>query len=79
MAGGGWRLGFIALLLIVAAVAFIQSYQRWLDPIIDTGRDLYIPEQLVHGRLGVTDLSEGGTEGPRRTRVGNRIAAHRGA
>ncbi len=49
MAGGGWRLGFIALLLIVAAVAFIQSYQRWLDPIIDTGRDLYIPEQLLHG------------------------------
>ena len=49
VAGSGWRAGFIAVLLIVAAVAFIQSYQRWLDPIIDTGRDLYIPEQLLNG------------------------------
>ena len=40
----------IGLLLVVAAIAFAQSYQRWLDPIIDTGRDLYIPEQiLTHG------------------------------
>src|SRR5579872_3559044 len=43
------ELALIALLLIVAALAFSQSCQRWLDPIIDTGRDLYIPEQIANG------------------------------
>lgn len=38
--------GFIAL---VAAVAVAQSWRQWLDPIVDAGRDLYIPEQLAHG------------------------------
>ncbi len=40
-----------ALVAVAATVAFSQSYLRWLHPIIDTGRDLYIPEQL---RLGAT-------------------------
>jgi hypothetical protein len=40
---------FIATVIAVAAIAFIQSYARWLDPIIDTGRDLYIPEQIARG------------------------------
>lgn len=39
----------IVILLAVATLAFAQSYARWLDPLIDTGRDLYIPEQLAHG------------------------------
>jgi len=43
------ELALVLLLLIAGAVAFTQSYQRWLDPIIDTGRDLYIPEQIAHG------------------------------
>ena len=52
------RLGMtlIALLFIAAAVAFTQSYQRWLDPIIDTGRDLYIPEQIDHGARLYRDI-----------------------
>src|SRR5205814_2104143 len=37
-------------------VAFIQSFQCWLDPIIDTGRDLYIPEQLAHGAKLYRDI-----------------------
>jgi hypothetical protein len=40
-----------ALVALAATVAFSQSYLHWLNPIIDTGRDLYIPEQL---RLGAT-------------------------
>lgn len=36
---------------IVAAVSFVQSYGRWLDPVIDSGRDLYIPELLRSGGL----------------------------
>lgn len=40
-----------ALIAFAAIIAVAQSYLRWLDPIVDTGRDLYIPEQL---RLGAT-------------------------
>jgi len=46
----------LALLVAIAALAFVQSYQRWLDPIIDTGRDLYIPEQLLHGAKLYRDI-----------------------
>ena len=45
-----------AALLLTALVAFVQSYQRWLDPIIDTGRDLYIPEQLANGAKLYRDI-----------------------
>lgn len=40
----------------VAALALFQSWQRWLDPIIDTGRDLYIPEQLARGAKLYRDI-----------------------
>ena len=39
----------VFLLTLVALIALAQSWRRWLDPIIDTGRDLYIPEQLLSG------------------------------
>jgi hypothetical protein len=39
----------LLVLAAVATLAFIQSYARWLNPLIDTGRDLYIPEQLLRG------------------------------
>ena len=47
------------LMLVVAAVAAIaagQSWNRWLDPIVDTGRDLYIPEQLLRGAKLYRDI-----------------------
>ena len=46
----------LAIVAAVAAVAFAQSYARWLDPIIDTGRDLYIPEQLANGAKLYRDI-----------------------
>lgn len=46
----------IAIVVIVAAAAFAQSYQRWLHPIIDSGRDLYVPEQLAGGATLYRDL-----------------------
>ncbi|MEA2162579.1 MAG: hypothetical protein QOK37_706 [Thermoanaerobaculia bacterium] len=49
-------LGLIATLIAVAVIAFAQSYMRWLDPIIDTGRDLYIPEQLANGAKLYRDI-----------------------
>jgi hypothetical protein len=44
------------LVVLIAIIALIQSWQRWLDPIIDTGRDLYIPEQLARGAKLYRDL-----------------------
>lgn len=38
-----------AVVVAAAAIAIAQSWRGWLDPIIDTGRDLYIPEQMRHG------------------------------
>jgi hypothetical protein len=49
-------IALVALLLSIAVLAFAQSYQRWLDPIIDTGRDLYIPEQIGHGAKLYRDI-----------------------
>jgi hypothetical protein len=46
----------ITVVAVVAAIAFAQSYARWLDPIIDTGRDLYIPEQLANGAKLYRDI-----------------------
>ncbi|MEA2571905.1 MAG: hypothetical protein QOI24_3906 [Acidobacteriota bacterium] len=37
-------------------LALAQSWARWLEPIIDTGRDLYIPEQLAHGAKLYRDI-----------------------
>jgi len=63
--GGWWRETlasraprFLAALGITAVVAFAlsQSWQCWLDPIIDTGRDLYIPEQLARGAKLYRDI-----------------------
>src|SRR5215470_17656168 len=50
------ELALVLLLFVVAAVAFTQSYQRWLDPIIDTGRDLYIPGQIDQGARLYRDI-----------------------
>ena len=45
-----------AVLLVVAAALFARSYQRWGHPIIDLGRDLYLPAQLLQGRVLYRDL-----------------------
>jgi hypothetical protein len=55
----GWCSGSGSGLIVVTLVAIFalaQSWQRWLDPIIDTGRDLYIPEQLARGAKLYRDL-----------------------
>jgi hypothetical protein len=46
----------IGTVIAVAVIAFAQSYARWLDPIIDTGRDLYIPEQIARGAKLYRDI-----------------------
>lgn len=54
--GGGREIAAVAVLAGVAAVALLQSWQRWLDPLIDTGRDLYIPEQIARGAKLYRDI-----------------------
>jgi hypothetical protein len=43
----------LALLVIIVLAA---SWARWLDPILDSGRDLYIPEKLVGGKVLYRDF-----------------------
>jgi hypothetical protein len=40
----------------VMALAAAQSWRRWLDPIVDTGRDLYVAEQLGRGLRLYSDI-----------------------
>lgn len=50
----------LASLLAIAAVgafALNQSWEGWLHPIIDAGRDLYIPEQLRSGTKLYRDIA----------------------
>jgi hypothetical protein len=51
-----WELALLGVVVVAAAIAFAQSYARWLDPIIDAGRDLYIPEQLANGAKLYRDI-----------------------
>lgn len=47
---------WLTLVLIAIGWAFFLSYQRWLDPITDSGRDLYIPEEILKGKKLYRDL-----------------------
>lgn len=47
----------MGVVVAAAAVAILQSWRGWLDPIIDTGRDLYIPEQMRHGITLYRDIA----------------------
>ncbi|MHB0968308.1 MAG: hypothetical protein ACYC7A_04490 [Thermoanaerobaculia bacterium] len=54
-----WSRADAAGLLLVAAIAawaFVQSRGGWLDPIIDAGRDLYLPEAIRHGTKLYRDI-----------------------
>lgn len=44
------------VLLVLTALLFARSYQCWGHPIIDLGRDLYLPAQLRSGRVLYRDI-----------------------
>lgn len=46
----------IAALVAAGATMLALTWNRWLDPFIDLGRDLYIPEQLAKGKLLYRDI-----------------------
>lgn len=44
------------MLSVVWALLFAESYLRWGHPIIDLGRDLYLPSQILAGRTLYREL-----------------------
>jgi hypothetical protein len=50
------RLSHILILAGIAIIVFAWSYAKWFHPIIDSGRDLYIPEQLRAGAKLYRDI-----------------------
>ncbi|MCM2316414.1 MAG: hypothetical protein NDJ92_14795 [Thermoanaerobaculia bacterium] len=46
----------LAAIVAVAALALRQSWGKWLHPIIDAGRDLYVPEQILLGEKLYRDV-----------------------
>jgi len=46
----------LAVIFGVGALALRQSWGKWLHPIIDAGRDLYVPEQILHGEKLYRDV-----------------------
>lgn len=50
------RVIVVLTLLAIGGAALAQSWARWLDPIIDAGRDLYIPGELLEGRKLYRDI-----------------------
>lgn len=53
----GRKWGSPLLLLAVFLGLTVWSWRRWADPIIDFGRELYIPWQLTTGRVLYQDLA----------------------
>jgi hypothetical protein len=44
------------VLCVIGALLFVESYQRWGHPIIDLGRDLYLPSQILAGHVLYREL-----------------------
>jgi hypothetical protein len=51
-----WHAIAWGVLCVVGALLFIESYQRWGHPTIDLGRDLYLPSQILAGRILYREL-----------------------
>lgn len=47
----------LATLLLAFVAALIWSWRKWADVLVDFGRELYIPWQLVQGRVLYRDLA----------------------
>jgi hypothetical protein len=55
-AGHGPETGAVAAVAAVAAALLSLTWRRWIDPVIDLGRDLYIPEAMAGGARLYEDL-----------------------
>ncbi|PYQ31329.1 MAG: hypothetical protein DMF56_05380 [Acidobacteria bacterium] len=51
-----WDAFALPALALLVTIVLAASWARWLDPILDSGRDLYIPEKLVTGKVLYRDF-----------------------
>jgi Dolichyl-phosphate-mannose-protein mannosyltransferase len=55
----GWRLS--AAIFTLHAIVFVAlaawSWRKWLDPVIDVGRELYVPWELTRGHVLYRDIA----------------------
>src|SRR5438477_10420655 len=54
-AAGRWAGPLLAA--AVAATMLAATWSRWADPLVDFGRELYVPWQLVRGRVLYADVA----------------------
>jgi hypothetical protein len=50
-------LAVVALHCVVAGVLIWWSWRKWPDPLVDFGRELYVPWQITRGRLLYRDIA----------------------
>jgi hypothetical protein len=55
----GWRLSaaIFALHTLVFVSLTVWSWRKWLDPVIDSGRELYLPWEITRGHVLYRDLA----------------------
>jgi hypothetical protein len=49
--------GIVALHVAVAGALLWWSWRKWADPLVDFGRELYVPWQITEGKLLYRDLA----------------------
>ncbi len=45
------------VVLLSAVAMFVWSFGRWADPVVDFGRELYVPWQMIEGKRLYADLT----------------------
>src|SRR5215467_6719950 len=54
----GWgKAGAVVLPLLAAAAALAASWQRWINPFVDSGRELDVPWRLLQGERLYRDVT----------------------
>lgn len=51
------RIGFFLILLTLHLLLLGWSWGKWLDPIVDFGRELYVPWRIAHGDVLYRDIA----------------------
>ncbi|HEY0787441.1 MAG TPA: hypothetical protein VGE86_02270, partial [Thermoanaerobaculia bacterium] len=54
--GAGIEFAALLLLAALAALVLALSWNRWLEPVIDLGRDLYVPGAILEGKQLYRDI-----------------------
>ena len=47
----------LAFIAVIAALLLWRGWSRWTHPVIDFGRELYVPWQILEGKILYRDLA----------------------